>query len=160
MPRKPTGRPNGRPKSPLDGRMWRALHVEARNCDITQPWPWRANATQVAKVAGVSRQAIQKRRQSCELYRTGLGRVLQQKLEKGLGPPVCDRPQTSWHEFEAKWNSWGDAERRGYITRWVSSRWKGPVQSQIDGQVYESAHAYIDHLIERRAMPWPHGLQP
>jgi hypothetical protein len=170
MPRRPTGRPNGRPKAPLDERMWRALKVELEAVDFSRaPWPSRAKATDVAKAAGVSHTAIQKRRRDCQLYRDGLFQLFREDLEKELDKPRAAEPDNrlAWEiehqKFVGLWGQQSQSWRRAYMLRWVC-QWAGwkegsPITSPINGKVYDSQQAYADHLIEEGAIPWPHSVK-
>jgi len=194
MPYKRTGRPPGRPKQPLDERMWRALSVEVAGFDPDRrPWPSRAKVVEVAEAAGVSPRAIRKRRRKCRFYFYAFDYLLRFREErrksdavnsafaaastaiakKAKVSPILekfrqtikqpDENSKDWSyeipDFTQLWDSWSEAERRGYVLRWLCQapqRWPG--QFSEDGIIFPDPESYVDHMIEAGAIPWPHSI--
>jgi hypothetical protein len=143
MPRKPTGRPPGRPKPAVpteagvkpDLPEWcsRAVEVELEFYEIgREPWPSTASVGQVARAAGVTRKTIRDRRK-CPLYRALLEwRYRKWRLE-WLEAELAEDDKREDEEREDAGSWWSkDARRRiadmsadeaeRYL-RWSTRRW-------------------------------------
>lgn len=160
MPRKPTGKPPGRPRTaraenggpdpvvyqPSDEAK-RALRTEIAfyriqsegSADVAA-WPVLSSPSMVAREASVTARAVQKWRKA-HWYKTHFWSAI-------LSDKLATRSQ---HEKAKK----ALEIHRQDLVAWIRERWPeaGFVDSQINGRRYHSPEQYAQHLRQENAVP-------
>lgn len=155
------GPPEPEHKPQLTDAQWAALEVELGGVKDwgREPWPSEKPVALVADKAGVTRQSVYNWRKESHEYRRGLIWLLVDKADSIFNeapdlyaePYLCAEPSLS------------EDQRRRKNYSHVMKTWPGhPVESILDGKVYDDPQEYVEHLTSEEVVPpkWPRGWRP